>query len=109
MRDKQGVTWVDNAITLLRHEVSAQEPRVMTLEGMWALKFNDIIIIEQNITPLLFPAIVIDNIKRDCNLEVLQVVTASMNRIANADYDYYGKAWRCWTSRPTDAQREAIP
>lgn len=22
---------------------------------------------------------------------------------------FYGKAWRCWTSRPTDAQREATP
>ena len=21
----------------------------------------------------------------------------------------YGKSWRCWTSRPTDAQREATP
>ena len=23
--------------------------------------------------------------------------------------DGYGKEWRCWTSRPTDAQREATP
>lgn len=22
---------------------------------------------------------------------------------------FYGKAWRCWTSRPTDEQREATP
>lgn len=22
--------------------------------------------------------------------------------------DEYGKTWRCWTSRPTDAQREAV-
>ena len=25
------------------------------------------------------------------------------------DLDDYGKTWRCWTSRPTDEQREAEP
>ena len=25
------------------------------------------------------------------------------------DADNYGKRWRCWSSRPTDEQREAIP
>lgn len=25
------------------------------------------------------------------------------------DADNYGKIWRCWTSRPTDEQREATP
>lgn len=24
-------------------------------------------------------------------------------------FEDYGKTWRCWTSRPTDAQREATP
>ena len=23
--------------------------------------------------------------------------------------DYYGKKWRCWTARPTDEQRKAVP
>lgn len=27
----------------------------------------------------------------------------------NLSGDLYGKTWRCWTSRPTDAQMEAIP
>ena len=26
-----------------------------------------------------------------------------------SDYATYGKTWRCWTSRPTDEQREATP
>lgn len=25
------------------------------------------------------------------------------------DNEYYGKTWRCWSSRPTDEQREATP
>lgn len=95
----------DDIIALLK----AQEPRVMAVGEMWALGFNDAIIIEQKIPPLLIPAIVRDNIKHDCNLEVLQVVTASTSGTANADYDYYGKTWRCWTSRPTDEQREVTP
>ena len=89
--------------------LKAQEPRVMTAEDMWTLKFNDTVIIEQKIPSLLIPAIVRDNIKHDHALEVLQVVTASTDGTANADYEYYGNTWRCWTSRPTDAQREATP
>lgn len=96
---------IEDALALLK----AQEPRVMTAEDMWTLKFNDTVIIEQKIPPLLIPAIVRDNIKYDHCLEVLQVVTASMDGGANADYDYYGKTWRCWTSGPTDAQREKEP
>lgn len=93
----------------IRALLKAQEPRVMTAEDMWKLKFNDTVIIEQKIPSLLIPAIVRDNIKYDDALEVLQVVTASTNGTANADYEYYGKTWRCWTSRPTDEQREATP
>ena len=96
----------------LKHEalmlLKTQESRVMLLEDMWTLKFNDTVIIEQKIPPLVIPAIVRDNIKHDHRLEVLQVVTASTDGTANADYDYYGKTWRCWTSRPTDEQREAV-
>lgn len=29
--------------------------------------------------------------------------------IPNQAYGGYGTSWRCWTSRPTDEQREAIP
>ena len=93
------------AIALLK----AQEPRVMTLEDLWSLKFNDTVILEQKIPSLLIPAIVRDNIKHDDALEVLQVVTASTNGTVNADYEYYGKTWRCWTSRPSDGQRKEIP
>jgi len=95
---------LDKALALLK----AQEPKVMTAEDMWALKFNAVVIIEQRIPPLLIPAIVRDNIKHDHCLKVLQVVTASTDRGANADYDYYGKTWRCWTSRPDQATREAV-
>ena len=83
--------------------------RVMTAEDMWTLKFNDTVIIEQKIPSLLIPVIVRDNIKHDDALEVLQVVTASTNGTANADYEYYGKTWRCWTSRPDEKRRAETP
>jgi len=94
-----------DALALLK----AQEPRVLTLEDLWALKFNETVILEQKIPSLLIPAIVRDNIKHDDALEVLQVVTASTNGTANADYEYYGQTWRCWTGRPTEEQREVTP
>ena len=25
------------------------------------------------------------------------------------EYEDYGKKWRCWTQRPTDEQRKAVP
>lgn len=31
------------------------------------------------------------------------------DEITNWCYSDYGKTWRCWTSRPTDKQREAAP
>ena len=33
----------------------------------------------------------------------------TMQHDFNVPLANYGKTWRCWTSRPTDAQREAVP
>ncbi len=94
-----------DALTLLK----AQEPRVMTADDLLQLKYGSIAILEQKITGVIISAVVVDNITLDGTLEVLQVVTPSVNGVANADYDYYGKTWRCWTSRPTDEQRNNTP
>lgn len=32
----------------------------------------------------------------------------TMQHDFNVPLDTYGKSWRCWTSRPTDAQREKV-
>ena len=99
---------VSDALTLLK----AQEPRVMTLEEVLDMKFDDVVYLQVNPTNVVLSAIVIDVIPKlpEINIGVVQFRHgAGYNGINNADLNYYGKTWRCWTSRPTDEQREATP
>lgn len=94
----------------VNHWLQAQEPRVMTLEDVLKLRFNDVVYFEMAISSVAIPAIVIDVIEHmpDGEIGLLQLrhIQQPTN---NADLEYYGKTWRCWTSRPTDEQREATP
>ena len=97
-----------DALALLK----AQEPRVMTLEEVLALKFDDVVYVEVVPTHAVLSAIVLDVIPKlpKIGIGVVQFRYApTWNGINNADLSYYDKTWRCWTSRPTDAQREATP
>lgn len=99
---------VTEAIALLK----AQEPRVMALEELLDLKYDDVVYLEDFPTKSVFSAIVIEVVPKlpDVDIGVVQFRFApTWNGINNADLSYYGKVWRCWTSRPTDAQREATP
>lgn len=93
-------------------ELVAQEPRVMTLEEVLALKFDDVVYMELHPTGAVISSIVIDVIPK---LPVIGIGVIQFrhgggyNGIDNADIGYYRKTWRCWTSRPTDEQREAEP
>ena len=98
----------DKAIEILK----AQEPRLLTLEEVLDLKFDDVVYLQVYQTNVVLSSIVIDVIPRipEINTGVVQFRHgAGYNGINNADLNYYGKTWRCWTSRPTDAQREATP
>ena len=102
IEDCEGALHYD-ALALLK----AQEPHVMTIDDMRDLRYGDFAIIEQ-MPGIIIPAIVADNIELNNNLTVLQVVTPLSNGRLNADYEYYGKTWRCWTSRPSTEQRESV-
>ena len=58
--------------------------------------------IEYRSTYVLLPAFVLDRNHNGSTVEVI-ARAASFIMFCGA----YGKTWRCWTSRPTDAQREA--
>ena len=91
-------------------KLKAQEPRVMTLEEVLALKFDDVVYVEVVPTHAVLSAIVLDVIPKlpKIGIGVVQFRYApTWNGINNADLSYYGKTWRCWTSRPTNEQREA--
>lgn len=94
------------AIDLLK----AQEPRVMTLEEVKAMKRYTICAVEQQSKVL----------HTTFNAEYRGTLTIGERNYLDfglyADVSPfrrseggYGKTWRCWTSRPTDEQREATP
>lgn len=97
---------IDDALELLK----AQEPRVMTLEDVMKLRFNDVVYFEMTVSGVVIPAIVIDVIEHmpDGDIGIVQF-RLIQEPTANCDLEYYGKKWRCWTSRPTDEQREETP
>ena len=92
---------IENALELLK----AQEPRVMTLEEVkrstgeivWAERWGT----SKTIVAQFAPYDTID--------DSFYFFTIG-NSVSYKAYteDYY-KDWRCWTSRPTDEQREATP
>jgi hypothetical protein len=87
-----------DALSLLK----AQEPRVMTLEEVKAIPYDADIWIE---TEYYVGKITI--FAATINTKGLRgVMVYGSHKIY--DYEAYNKLWRCWTSRPTDEQREAV-
>ena len=96
------VRWLDDAIALLK----AQEPRVMTWEEAQAnVNEGPFIIMEvrdSTGTEIDYGVLVGDSYEMSEG-SLLTVCEFGLLK------DDYGKRFRCWTSRPTDEQREAIP
>lgn len=88
---------VDDALALLK----AQEPRVMTLEEVNALDW-DYCYLEQERLPG-------KEYRGMLGKHIMTCVTWPSITAAKISYgsDGYGKRWRCWTSRPDQATREA--
>lgn len=102
--------WLDCVeVALLRDALAllkAQEPRVMTLEEAKHLTYGSPYIIETNLPkeePRLMYAL-FSHLGLQGNFTF--AFTDARGYLFDSDY---GKRWRCWTSRPTDAQREAEP
>ena len=91
---------LDDALELLE----AQTPRVLRVEEVVLLKQNDVVWLEDYNKKDVIPAIV-----SRMGAMVICIEFALSDRFISVGYDDYGKRWRCWTSRPTDEQREAIP
>ena len=94
----------NDAIALLK----AQEPRVMTLEEVIERKDSDAVWVEHMDGDMIVqPAVLLPSFldtDKDC------IHFASSWRTGGSySRRSYGTKWRCWTSRPTDAQREAEP
>lgn len=83
-----------------------KRPRVLTLEEVRALQDGAAVWIEDNDKVVVIPAIV-NHVWN--SLPNMVSFTAAYTREVKADMLWYGVKWRCWTSCPTDEQREATP
>ena len=95
---------LDDAFTLLK----AQEPRVMTLEDIRVIYHRR----EDHVWPFDTPPYLwVETNGRTVPywMSWNNVIACQEGQFPKYDPDDYGKSWRCWTSRPTDAQREATP
>lgn len=84
-------------------KLKAQEPRVMTIGEVNALDWDYCYLEEERLPGKEYRLV--------CGEHILTCVTWPSIATTKITYgcDGYGKRWRCWTSRPTDEQREATP
>lgn len=95
---------VEDAIALLK----AQEPRVLTLEeAREALKTDTVIWLEVRCDNEVYACL------RMRGKDYFVVENDELLNVDDFEQDTYGKDYgsnvRCWSSRPTDEQREATP
>ena len=94
---------IEDAIALLK----AQEPRVLELEDVNRLEQNEVVWLEDKGIEEIIPAIVVSHGHLYAQQSVCLMIVENP-RLWVATFDYRER-WRCWTSRPDDATREAMP
>jgi hypothetical protein len=103
--DSATTRMVEDALDTIEDALKAQEPRVMTWDELIA---TDHVYIETNKDWQKYIAPGIVTIARDT--AVIASVRIGTRLIdGTIDKDVYGIECRCWTSLPTDAQREKEP
>jgi hypothetical protein len=89
-----------DAISLLK----AQQPRVMTLEEVKRASGHDLFLEISGYPDKMtyMTAITLESVGT-------KGISVYGNRFNFDRYNFGNYGWRCWTARPTDAQREAEP
>lgn len=103
---KQLQTLINDATELLR----VQTPRVMCAAEVADCPEGTVLWVEerQGVTWNLFPLeIETSSSHPDTGTDYLFFIT--YHDIRKFECSEYNQTWRCWTSRPTDEQREATP
>ena len=88
-----------DAIALLK----VQKSRVMTVEEVSAVNGGDVIWIEDRCLNQMVVGIKFQSPSKNC----YYIMLIGATRPQPFSKELYNVNWRCWTSRPTDAQREA--
>lgn len=86
-------------------------PRLMTLEEIWDRGDDEPLFLEYTLPTksVLRPAIFQPDNSDEGGGDGYMCVVSAWCASGFYNRKEYGKTWRCWTSRPTDEQREAAP
>ena len=99
------IAYIEDGAKLLKE----QEPRVMTLEEVEDALDSVVWVDKPLFDNLSSEYALIDSYSRKLQIVELCYPFYDKDYRERSDYATYGKTWRCWTSRPTDEQREATP
>lgn len=107
---EQGMKCKSELITSVCHwlMVQEQEPKAMTLSGVRNLKESTPVWLEDVDKKDVIGALFMRDYSGTKCVDFAIVRDWEFERVV-ADYMDYGVRWRCWTSRPTDEQRQNTP
>lgn len=103
---EKAVGWLDDAIELLK----AQEPRVLTLDELWHMEHKLVYLQCANSRHHIAEHAILLKAKW-CYVQYLGESYIFMREHKVRDTYWacdYNVTWRCWSARPTDAEREAV-
>lgn len=105
-RDQQGYTFNTRENRMPSCPLKDNEPRVLTLDELRALYDTvHFVWVEDNGDDNCFNGYA----EVDVYKEKVELFEFGNEVQWEPDNDNYGKTWRCWSARPTDEQREAVP
>lgn len=96
---------IEEAIKLLK----AQESRVLTLEELKTIGDKDAVYLETIVMNLGEPNVKPAIYQPDNSDDEYVCVVSTWCKSGFYGPHNYLKTWRCWSAKPTDAQREAVP
>ena len=85
--------------------LKAQEPRVLTLEEVMDALDTMVWVDKQEEENTSESFALIEGYSYKNSYVRLRFISGTRCEVSNL---YYGYSWRCWSSRPTDEQREAV-
>jgi len=94
------VDWIDDALVLLKE----QEPRVLTLEEVEDLPYGHVLIETDKSDSLRWLDALL--FCKNTNYSFDFITLEGRARLLGTEYN---REWRCWSAKPTDEQREAVP
>ena len=85
--------------------LKTQEPRIMTPEEILSINGGDIVWIEDRSLDEMIAGIKFQSPSKNC----YYIMLIGLKQPQPFSKELYEVNWRCWTAKPTDAQRKAEP